>query len=122
MIVTTEDDLRERQRGMVTGNVETPPGGEGYYEWTFHQFCLNPTTQRVWDAAFRFWDSGYILPDNMPRDQEYRDRLVRYYLFVYPEPDYSYTLYEFDPAYYWVPTPDAGFIPSVTANDIPPTP
>lgn len=97
-------------------------GGEGYYEWIFHQFCLNPTTQRVWDAAFRFWDSGYVLPDNMLRDQEYRDRLVRYYLFVYPEPDYSYTLCKFDPAYYWVPTPDAGFIPSVTANDIPPTP
>jgi hypothetical protein len=100
--------------------------GSSHYDgvsfWTYHQFCIERTSGRVWDSCIQFHPSYRIAVTGMPREPDYRDYLVEAYIFgivdavtgiILDVREYT------QPDFFWRPTPSGGFIPGLTAESIP---
>ncbi|MEM2368570.1 MAG: hypothetical protein QXQ50_10100 [Candidatus Bathyarchaeia archaeon] len=100
---------------------------DGPQDWPYHQFCLDYANSKVWDGMIAFLPQGWRTGDpienqtfvlGMPRDSEYRDRLMLLYHF-FDFVDKRMIVIN-DPAFFWRPTPfPSGFIPVVTAAELP---
>jgi hypothetical protein len=108
-----------------------PTGDRGYNkeaEWSYHQFCLDWGSMQVWDGSIAFlpqnWQpgdpvTGQVFVLGMPREPDYRDRLVKYYIFLDLVTGQEVMIY--DPSFFWQPTPSpSGLIPNVYASALPP--
>ena len=100
--------------------------GSSHYDgvsfWTYHQFCIEQNSGRVWDACIQFHPSHRIAVTGMPREPDYRDYLVEAYIFVIVDEETGTLLdmREFtQPDFFWRPTPSGGLMPEVTAESIP---
>jgi len=73
-------------------------------DWNYHQFCIYGSD--VWDSCLAFVSgSPQGVPKKLARDAVYYNGLVAYYHYGQ-----------------WLPTPANGFVPTVTAQDLPPSP
>jgi len=95
---------------------------DGVNIWTYHQFCIEQNSGRVWDACIQFHPSHRIAVTGMPREPDYRDYLVEAYIFgivdavtgiILDVREYT------QPDFFWRPTPSVGLMPEVTAESIP---
>jgi len=105
--------------GFDTHNLDAAKTGPSDYDgtatWTYHQFCLDWETSKVWDGSIAF-DSGFVL--GMAREPDFRDNLVVRYIFQ-DQTTMDEVQIE-NPAFFWQPTPSpSGFIPGVYASLLP---
>jgi len=112
--------------GFRTKPLDVAPWGSSDYDgvniWTYHQFCIEQNSGRVWDACIQFHPSHRIAVTGMPREPDYRDYLVEAYIFVIVDQETGTLLdmREFtQPDFFWRPTPSVGLMPEVTAESIP---
>ncbi|GBC95273.1 hypothetical protein HRbin16_01060 [bacterium HR16] len=104
---------------FTTHTIDVAPWGDsppydGSARWVYHQFVIETSTALVWDGCLQFHPSYRLAVTGMPRDTEYRDRLVRQYNFLDTKTGTQVEIA--DPAFFWVPTPQSGLIPSITSQ------
>ena len=81
-------------------------------EW--QPVVMEKSVALVWDGCLQFHPSYRLAVTGMPRDTDYRDHLVRQYNFLDTVTGTRVGILE--PAFFWVPTPQSGFIPSITSQ------
>lgn len=120
-IVTLPNGNQGLLLGFETHPLDAAPTGtsphDGVAQWTYHQFCLDWGTSKVWDGNIAFLPLTFVL--GMTREPEYRDRLVVRYIFLDLVTGQEVSIN--DPSFFWQPTPaPSGFIPAVSAAELPP--
>ena len=106
--------------GFETNPLDAAPTGpsseDGMAFWAYHQFCLDWTSNEVWDGSIAFLPATFVF--GLPREPDYRNYLVVRYIFLDLVTGQEVRID--DPSFFWQPTPSPfGFIPGVYASALP---